>query len=638
MQKIFLGAVGFLTLQTASAQIELQPLESNLLLEAYHDQIRETPFRNTCPNGNGTAFFDDFSGSQGLYPDCTKWEDSLAFVNNSYAVNPPSMGVVTLDGLHANGYPHNSNANPNISLPADRLTSRPINLSGLTTAYMYFEYQRGGLGERPEIIDSLILEIKNASGTWVKVKAYIGGTSNDTNFSGDTIVINQAAYLHAGFQFRFRNTGNLTGNYDIWNLDYIQVKNTPFTLEGGRIAENDFAMAGPARKLLRRYSAIPFQQIKGFATQELLGEPRFNVRAHYDAAQITGADITGASWSCLADNGSTLISGPTSIGTNTFTRNAVTTITPQNISAFDYAAIDNFSGQSMVLSSSYQFTATFDNHPENNSILNAKTLLTDHYAYDDGVAESRIIARTAGTNVAVEFLANVADTIKGIYIHLPYYRQPLTGQDYINVRVWKDALVGSDTTNLLISDDFVQPSTFNYTTYVDSLNGWWTYAFSSPVAVAAGQKFYVGWEQGTISQNRMAIAVGFDINSTDATQYSFQYFNGNWSNINSPSSIVTGAVMIRPILRSSDVYISPVSEIDGASSIIIYPNPTFSVINIEMEKRDGYAAQLFDITGKMLADYQQVPAQIEGLETGTYFIRFISSDGKLETRKFVVLK
>jgi len=47
-------------------------------------------------------FFDDFSASY-MYPDSSKWSDKYAYINNSCAKNPISIGVATLDALDQYG-------------------------------------------------------------------------------------------------------------------------------------------------------------------------------------------------------------------------------------------------------------------------------------------------------------------------------------------------------------------------------------------------------------------------------------------------------------------------------------------------------------------------------------------------------
>lgn len=75
-------------------------------------------------------FFDDFSKIT-IYPDQSKWQDNYVFVNSSFGINPPSLGVATFDILNMSGelYAYASET-PFIS---DYLTSNPINLSYFVT-------------------------------------------------------------------------------------------------------------------------------------------------------------------------------------------------------------------------------------------------------------------------------------------------------------------------------------------------------------------------------------------------------------------------------------------------------------------------------------------------------------------------
>ncbi|NMB71266.1 MAG: hypothetical protein GYA22_03860, partial [Bacteroidales bacterium] len=86
-------------------------------------------------------FYDDFSRFPlPCYPDQSLWSDSLVYINNSYPVNPPSVGVATFDAVNAQGnlYP-NAGTRP---FYADALTSRPINLkySPSDNIYLSFYY------------------------------------------------------------------------------------------------------------------------------------------------------------------------------------------------------------------------------------------------------------------------------------------------------------------------------------------------------------------------------------------------------------------------------------------------------------------------------------------------------------------
>jgi hypothetical protein len=70
-------------------------------------------------------FFEDFSTSS-VVPDPSKWTDASVFVNNSFGLDPISIGVATLDAIDANGELYSTN---NLPVSSDKLTSLPFDLS-----------------------------------------------------------------------------------------------------------------------------------------------------------------------------------------------------------------------------------------------------------------------------------------------------------------------------------------------------------------------------------------------------------------------------------------------------------------------------------------------------------------------------
>ncbi len=137
---------------------ELRGLQENAVLKKY---IKNHPvsLKSTQASEILTLpFFDDFSTSS-VIPDQSKWEDKDVFINNSYPVEPISIGVATLDAINQYGNVYAINASPTLS---DHLTSRPIDLSAYAgtgdSLFISFFYQAGGMGDLPEKSDSLTLE------------------------------------------------------------------------------------------------------------------------------------------------------------------------------------------------------------------------------------------------------------------------------------------------------------------------------------------------------------------------------------------------------------------------------------------------------------------------------------------------
>ena len=109
------------------------------------------------------------------------WLDSEAFLNNTMAVDPWSIGVVTFDGLDENGYPYAIGTST--SGIADHLTSKYINLSTVVASdslYLSFLYQPQGYSDEPEPGDSLYLEFYEAGAAqWNEIWKGGGGALED---------------------------------------------------------------------------------------------------------------------------------------------------------------------------------------------------------------------------------------------------------------------------------------------------------------------------------------------------------------------------------------------------------------------------------------------------------------------------
>ncbi|HNS18254.1 MAG TPA: hypothetical protein PKI34_10580 [Bacteroidales bacterium] len=145
-------------------------------------------------------FLDDFS-SKGPFPSAARWQDRFAFINTDYAVNPPNIGVATLDALNDEGalYPNAIPGPPTFS--ADVLTSRLIRLDSLfkpaarkitpaDSVYFSFFYQPQGRGNPPESFDLLELDFGILSGDSVFLR--VDSTSylvDKTYYAGDTLLL-----------------------------------------------------------------------------------------------------------------------------------------------------------------------------------------------------------------------------------------------------------------------------------------------------------------------------------------------------------------------------------------------------------------------------------------------------------------
>lgn len=203
---LFLFTICLLHPATMRAQEILTGITQNsILVKAYNPNAP----KGTRDISVRLPFVEDFSNYTG-YPNSELWLDRKCFVNNTFAIVPPSIGVATFDALDENGkiYAHADRS----TFPADTLTSvcirldsnftqhRPMRISD--SIYFSFYYQPGGgcsgtppvgwerIGDAPEHDDALVLEFGYATGNMVfqgyEYGEYILG-EGEYHIAGDTI-------------------------------------------------------------------------------------------------------------------------------------------------------------------------------------------------------------------------------------------------------------------------------------------------------------------------------------------------------------------------------------------------------------------------------------------------------------------
>ncbi len=120
-------------------------------------------------------FFDDFSTTT-IYPNQQLWDGRSVFINKNFPYMPVNLGAATLDAIDSTGSVY-SNASW-VPFEADRLLSQPIRLDSIfspvarkltpaDSVYLSFFYQPQGVGDSPQLHDSLILEYSRYTGNMV---------------------------------------------------------------------------------------------------------------------------------------------------------------------------------------------------------------------------------------------------------------------------------------------------------------------------------------------------------------------------------------------------------------------------------------------------------------------------------------
>lgn len=589
---------------SSNAQSLIQvPLENNLVIINYLEEHPVLASRNnkTCPDDTlGLPFFDDFAYPIGtIYPSCSKWQDNHVFINGDMAYNPPSIGVATFDGLSPDGSPYNINGSVATGTPADTLTSQYLDLSGKTASnaiYLSFFYQKQGLGDRPEEQDSLILEFKDTSNTWVPVWSEAGVDDSISSqvilpFKQEYIAIDSAYYLYNGFQFRFRNLASVTGSNDHWHLDYVMLD------------ENRTNNADPLHPTYGSYADVTFTHRP---TTPLKDDLTAMPWTHFDDATCWATELTIQNYNrnhsqvatldrrCMVDEilpntSSLLIEGIPAVGAYAPSPNTGDSLTHTIVGSYNTLSPT----ATTTLETTYTILnpAGFQSNPifELNDTVRTRTVLDNYFAYDDGTAETRIIAQNLGTKIAVEFRAEQADKLRGIYFHMPYFRDD-SQSDLINVKVWVDSLSNDsevfsrDLHKLRYRYGF---NGFYFVDLVDFLGD------ATPVDLTAGQTFYVGWQQSFGEE----VPVGFD-RSTDTKHKTWIGVGTSWT-----QSTVSGSVMIRPLVSvDSNFSTIAVNEIELAQNELkIYPNPTKDLLNLELSDygaADSYQLYIHNAVGQ----------------------------------------
>jgi hypothetical protein len=627
--------------------VDITPLSGNpVLFNA------KTPLKTRAVDTVQLPFIDDFSYA-GPYPDPDLWLDNTVYVNATMAFDAPSVGVATFDAIDSKGRPYGQGT---VRGGADTLTSNYINLKdyigvdnvkrNLSTAddvVMSFFLQPKGIAYTPGTADSIVLEFRDASGTWNFVRSFKGKpdsirsrNSLDTSFVFDyyTIRIAESKYFFGKFQFRFRNYGYLGGAYEHWHLDYVKIAPNR---QLNKILD-DLAFVEPPKNILKRYTSMPWKHAQPQLTTEL--QTTFNVKFynHFaDARAATNTNLRVSTSTGLAPVTTlTLVDGlnirAAEVVSST-SKNYPTSLAQQlgTIAATTEKLIVT-SENSLIIAG--QEGKDLKKAALRNDIVTSKTTFDNYFAYDDGTAEMQFTY----PEMAVRFKANVADSVRGVMIYFPFINGNAPTNALFNIKVWKDSL---SPKSLLFERKDISP--YYLTQSVDTLQGFTSFRLTDKdgkaVAIPAGD-FYIGWQY----LRSIEIPIGLDRNNRDKSQYVYTFFNNTWQQWKDPKNIGYGAVMIRPIMSNRRVVeSSPVKEANLAEIMTISPNPAAHYLNIDIKKGlpENYELAIFNLAGQL--QQREIlrggSLDINTLNNGIYFLRVRDiTSNQIFNHKFVVQK
>lgn len=480
-------------------------------------------------------FEDDFSSTE-IFPNSSNWMDYQVYVNNHMSVNAPTLGIATFDGLNEQGLPYDIQA-LGMSGPSDTLSSKALQLQnrrGSDSIYLSFYYQAEGLGEAPEINDSLVVDFYNKNGFWNTVWG-TPGTSVGV-WKQVLIPVIDTNFLHAGFRFRIRNYSSLVGFLDHWHVDYVR-------LAANRLYNDtvvyDFAYSATPGNLLKNgFTQVPYSHFKSDSS-------RFLSNGHQTTFNVLGYGIqtiaTAASYveprSGFQIHSQSLVANSTS-NSRTYFPFSIPLI---GTDSFELDAVYSIGSNSSIIKS--------------NDTIKRRYVFYNQYAYDDGTAEYGYGLNTNGGRIAYRFISTRADSLRGVSLSFIPIKTDVS-RELFTLMVWKS--IPEPGTGK--GEQLIYQSNFQKPKYQRFYNGFVNYEFDSAIAIS--DTFYIGWQQNTDK----VLSLGLDRNDT-ANSNMFYNVTGTWQ-----SSGIPGAWMMRPILGKRTNLKIPTLELQR-ESISVYPNP-----------------------------------------------------------------
>jgi len=591
----YLIIICLLISNTVFTQEVLSNLNSNPFLVKKEFTVKQNKSALTLP------FIDDFSSSS-TQPDNNLWNSSSVFINRSYPINPPTVGVATFDGLNAKGLAYSIDIS-NPQGKADTLLSKKIDLSNVNTAYLLFYYQPQGLGDNPQTEDSLILEFKDVNNNWI-VQWKKKGEYN-YEFKKRAFIINTSDYLINNFQFRFRNKATLSGNFDHWHIDYVKVDEYSTPLDTTKLEDVSFVYNSPS--FLSRYSEMPWTHFLNNELAEMLDTVNVVIRNN------DGGISVDYQYNIYENNA--LIAHYPSLGVS------------RNVTVLDYDSIGNFSFSSppisvsssvfnSIMPDSTSFTiehiiGTGTNDYKYNDTLYRIQNFFSHFSYDDGIAESAYGINVNGAKVAYQFKLNRPDTLRAIQMYFP---QMLDSVNHIpfKLTIWNN-INGSGS---VIYQQEVKPVHTEHGSFH-------TYHLDSLFQLVG--IFYIGWEQTT---NEL-LNIGLDKN-LHANQYMYYNVGAGWDN-----SQFLGSWMMRPILSQKKL---PLLISEKNSSFSIYPNPARIQLHVKTEGSNNLIS-IYNLQGILVKQLYVLDTEskinITDLAIGMYVIE-VKNKRDRSFQKFII--
>jgi hypothetical protein len=574
-------------------------------------------------------FYDDFS-QEDVYPSDKLWESKNVFINSSYAIGPPSIGVATFDAIDAHGYVYESMSET--PSPADTLMSKSIDLSSADkdSTWLSFYYQPQGYGNAPEYNDSLILQFisnGNVYNVWYANGTDFKSFKNDSlgipddrpdtlEFKLVHLKLDKPEYFTSDFKLRFINYASITGlfnpsgrtNADHWNIDYIYLNDG--RSKGDTVAK-DLAMVAPPTLFMKNYSSVPWQHFESAVDKELTDmyfsiRNNDSIRRNINQIIINIKDLDKGTISDFYIGHSTIM--PFYNNSNllwNFTHSPIEWYEADKTSFKISGELKT--GEADTMSNNYSSQiVTYDNY----------------YAYDDGTAEKAYGVDADRAKVAYKYTTYLGDSLRAVQMYFVRNKEEYSSVQSFTLCVWDD--YNGVPGNIILKETGKEPK------YTDNLNEFVTIKLDNPVYLEG--TFYIGWQQ----TSDLLMNVGFDANTIRNNRL-FYFVNSQWY-----GSDFKGSLMMRPVFSLDKLPQSVDNNKVTACNLDIYPNPCEQSFTLSVNN-NFYSGKLniLDFSGRIIYRKKVTASEtinVEFLNGGIYLVTLTSESGKLFTTKLIISK
>lgn len=557
---------------------------------------------------------DDFSYRSHI-PESTIWEDQNVYINQTFGISPPSIGVATFDGLDENGHAYELGKFGVDT--ADILTSQPIDLRNPgDSVYLSFFWQAAGLGEFPETGDSLTLYFYTPqSAEWARIWS-ISGIDSITDFTQEMIPVPDA-YHKDNFQFRLISYGAQAGAFDMWQLDYVRLD------DGRSFADtlfDDVAFTRPHPSLLSEYAAIPWFHYTSNAANK--ANSNFYYRKNNDGASqninlclyeiMLGSNVLASEYQGQPDPNSPAL----------------------NVENVYNCLFDPFfpgaqSGEFVLTAYQTHEGSNEDPLTETNDTIWHEQHFKNYYAYDDGSAEQAYLVDDNGGGFMLQkYEIAQADDLRGLYLYFLPSEYDIE-QNEFTIVVYEN--------NNGVPGSLIYESDTTHTPHYTTSNFYLAYpiAQDTSVSVQVGTSFFAGIKQ----VKNTPLPIGYDANTLNFPPIIFYGKPNDYY-----QSSLRGKLMIRPYFRYTPKDFSISYPIATALDIQVYPNPASSHVFVKNnEENSQLQYSLYNLSGQLVDNGEVSNSAIRlqaHLNDGVYVLRIVDSNGKKApyTQKLILRK